>query len=462
MIWIPLQASVKRWLAMATAQPPHKRQLSASSEMPALSAAESAGLGSEEAGTESGVAVFHYYQRDVLNKDGVELCFEEVRAKDFHNRRQKRLHDERQCLRQEKMQLELQVARIRSLSKSSGLPPPPHHGMSEAEPEPGPGEDARLPDRVARSRRQGEADPTPLPPEWESFSAEEVGPELVRRAAPPDGDRQPWARRDLPPCLDSEAPLPDVREYDVVCLGGTRYQTSRRLLEESGVLAYEGSRGQCSVIIKLSREFDTFAHVMEEWPAGPNSPLLRRFRFRDGCVTVYEAPPSRVFSAFSECQPPEEWSSGLALSLLWLMAAMRARGAAPADLRPDVVVSCHAAGGRSDCLFPLEWCAADTREDRDPDRDRDQDQVDSPDVTQNLHLLLNECKMATLEGDGRQTGGHSGETRARASTGSPWGDAVRSLLKLDSWTSEQRELFADRCEQLESDRSVSEKGVRFQ
>ncbi|XP_077594342.1 uncharacterized protein LOC144211191 isoform X2 [Stigmatopora nigra] len=379
---------------MTTAQPPENRELSASEMIDSW--AESAALESEEPGTEGGgggVGFFRHYKQDVLSKDGVELSFEEVRAKDFLNRRQKRL------------------------------------------------------------QRRGQADATPLLPAWDSSStAEEFGPELGRRALlPADGEPRPWARGHPPPCLDSEAPLPDVREHHVVCLGGKRYQTSRHLLEESGVLAYEGSQGQCSVIIKLSQDFDTLPRLMEKWPSGPDSPLLRRFRFCDGCVTVYEAPPSSIFSVFSERVAREDWSAELALSLLWLMAAMRAGGAAPADVRLDVLVSCHAAQPGSDCLFPLEWCAADTRE--------DEERVDSPDVSQAQHLLLNECNVAILESDGRQTGSHSGKMPARASSGCPsWGDAVRSLLKLDSWTSGQRELLADRCGQLA--RTVASDGRR--
>ncbi|XP_057679342.1 uncharacterized protein LOC130907867 [Corythoichthys intestinalis] len=419
------------------ADPPQPEKLDTSENLSAAGLAEE----SEKVG---GVPIHHRYRRDLLNEDGVELCFEEVRAKEFLDKRKKQLHEE--CLRlcEEKMQLELQVAHRSSLMRQSARYDatrsvseepsslPPYSGMSEADL--GANKTARLPDTAGLSQRSnGGPDQTR---DQVFTSVAEVVPETRSKGDGTNPHRRDVMSCDLPSGVEFEEPLPDVQEDYVVCLGGKRYQTSRRLLAESGVLAYEGSRGQCSVIIKVdrcqvSRDFDAFGRLTDTWPAGADSPRVQRFQFRDGCVTVYETPPSHIFSEFSERLLSEDSLPALAPSLLRLMEAMRACGAEPADLRPDSLISCHTMGAGSDWLFPLEWRAAAT--------DAREDQADSPDVAQRLHLLLTEYKTAAVE---RRTADSSGP---RALTGGPWGDAFRSLLNVDSWTCEQWETFAALC-----------------
>ncbi|XP_051908648.1 mitotic checkpoint serine/threonine-protein kinase BUB1 beta isoform X2 [Hippocampus zosterae] len=413
---------------------------------------------------EDGVPIRRAYRGDLLSDDGAELCFEEVRAQDFRQRRQKRLDEKRQSLREERTQLELQVAQMTSLLKRAphqsiledlASPPRPSCGTSEAQTLAT--DDSRVEGAAALPER---SQPCGL-----LTRDQDVLPHAQVGRGPPDGGAGSADPRGglLEPCdvtswpnfHQETRPLPDIREHGSLRLGGEIYRTRSRLLQESDVLAYEGSQDNHSVIIKVDRrplawDFYMFGHLSRNAAAG-EPPLVRCHRFRDGCVTVYVAPPSHVFSELSERLPSEDSAAAAARSLLNLTSAVHAGGVAHPVLRPETLISCHpaAASARFDWLFPLDWrAAAEAREDEELVRvgllgaGAPPQLVDLVGVAQMLHLLLTKRRMVPVRDARGWTAEGFQQATAGARTGSLWCDAFRSLLNADadSWAAVTSEL----------------------
>ncbi|XP_019740482.1 uncharacterized protein LOC109524822 [Hippocampus comes] len=282
--------------------------------LPSLQTAELSSSSHPEHQNEDGVPIGRGYRRDLLTDDGAELCFEEVRAQVFRKGRQKRLDEKRQCLREERTQLELQVARMSSLLKRPAhqspsfgiledLASPPPQSCRTLEAELPATEDARLEGAASLPER---AQPCGSP-----TRDQDVLPHARVSCGPPDegAGSADLRGRLLEPCdiaswanfHQETRPLPDIGEHGSLWLGGEHYRTRFRLLPESDVLAYEGSQDNHSVIIKVDRrplawDFYMFSHLSGNCAAAAEPPLARCHQFQDGCVTVYVAPPSHVFS----------------------------------------------------------------------------------------------------------------------------------------------------------------------